>query len=75
MESITKEVQEEGQPVPLFHIFSQTKEDCPSKETGTFSEFPNWPLDSEEVGGERGRGAAEVEQICVPLPVICTSLH
>lgn len=49
MDVITKEVVLMGQPSPLFHIFSQTKEECPSEETGTFAEFPNWPLNQEEV--------------------------
>ena len=49
MDIITKEVVSQGQVPPLFHIFSQTKEECPSEETGAFAEFPKWPLDPEEV--------------------------
>lgn len=49
MYTVTKAVEAEGQPPPLFHIFSQTDEPCPSEETGAFAEFPKWPLDSKEV--------------------------
>lgn len=34
---------------PLFHIFSETKEPCPSLNTGTFDEFPTWPVEIDQV--------------------------
>lgn len=49
METITKEVEAEGQPSPLFHVFSETKDGCPSETSGTFPEFPTWTLEPDEV--------------------------
>lgn len=65
MDVITKEVVSQGQPPPLFHIFSQTKEDCPSEETGTFDEFPKWPLDQDEV-----RRSSEAKKFFVLVEVV-----
>lgn len=47
--AVSEAVKAEGQLPPMFHIFSETVEPCPSEETGVFDEFPEWPLEADEV--------------------------
>lgn len=49
MFAVSEAVKAEGQLPPVFHIFSETVEPCPSEETGVFDEFPDWPLEADEV--------------------------
>lgn len=49
METITSTVLESGLAVPLFHVFTETLMPCPSSETGTFDEMPQWHVNKEEV--------------------------
>lgn len=52
MEDVTREIEAEAQPSLLFHVFSETKNGCPSETNGTVAEFPNWMLDPDEVRQE-----------------------
>ena len=47
--AVSEAVEAEGQLSPQFHVFSETVEPCPSEETGAFDEFPDWPLEADEV--------------------------
>lgn len=49
MSTISQEVTRKGLPEPLFHIFSETVDSCPSEKTGVFGEFPAWPVTSDQV--------------------------
>lgn len=49
METVSREVVGLGHASPLFHVFSETLEPCPSADTGRFDEFPTWPLDLAQV--------------------------
>lgn len=51
MDTMSEVVQAEGQPAPVFYVFSETVKQCPSEDTGTFDEFPDWELDPDEVRG------------------------
>lgn len=33
----------------VFHIFSETREPCPSSHNGVFEEFTRWPVDLHQV--------------------------
>lgn len=55
METLTEEVEAKGHSAPAFHIFSEALYPCPSLENGTFSEFPPWPVDRDQVTPERHR--------------------
>ena len=50
IDTVTRVVHEDmGKQVPLFHIFSETKEPCPNSITGAFEEFPQWPVERHQV--------------------------
>lgn len=49
MDTITNVMRENGLQTALFHVFSETKEPCPSPETGLFDEFPTWPVEIDQV--------------------------
>lgn len=49
MSRISQEVTRKGLPEPLFHVFSETVEPCPSEKTGAFAEFPAWPVTADQV--------------------------
>lgn len=49
MSVISEEVTRIGLPEPLFHVFSETVEPCPSETTGAFDEFPAWPVTADQV--------------------------
>lgn len=49
MDRVTTAVTQRGLDPPTFHVFSETVEPCPSEETGTFPEFPIWPIEPYQV--------------------------
>lgn len=49
MATVSAAVIREGEALPVFHIFSETSEPCPSKDTGAFEEFLRWPVETEQV--------------------------
>lgn len=49
MGSITDSVLRRKLAPPLFHVFSETLQPCPSEVTGAFGEFPNWPVELTQV--------------------------
>lgn len=49
MDGITDSVLKKGKAAPVFHIFTETLEPCPSTSTGEFDEFPNWPVELGQV--------------------------
>ncbi|CAM9457360.1 unnamed protein product [Laminaria digitata] len=49
MDTVSSEVAKKGLEPPLFHIFSETLEACPSSDTGLFDEFPSWPVVLDQV--------------------------
>lgn len=51
MDTVTAAVEEKGQPAPMFHIYSETIDPCPAQDTGTFPEFPGWPVELDQVRG------------------------
>lgn len=49
METVSAAAVRQGAASPVFHIFSETSEPCPSAETGTFDEFRRWAVDTNQV--------------------------
>ena len=49
MDTVTEVVVDQGLEPPLFHVFSETMEPCPSLETNSFDEFPTWAIGSRQV--------------------------
>ena len=49
MDNISEAVMEKGLERPLFHVFSETIQRCPSEATGLFDEFPLWPITLDQV--------------------------
>lgn len=49
MEAVTEGVVGKGHAAPTFHVFSETLFPCPSAESGTFAEFPVWPVEMDQV--------------------------
>lgn len=49
MVALTDVMAEVGMQPPLFHVFSETEQPCPSPETGVFDEFPTWPVEIDQV--------------------------
>lgn len=49
MDHVTESVVLRGLDPPMFHIFSETANPCPSTVNGTFAEFPSWPVEMEQV--------------------------
>lgn len=49
MSIISQEVAGKGLAEPLFHVFSETVEPCPSENTGSFDEFPSWHVTADQV--------------------------
>ena len=56
MTTVSHEVVGKGLEPPLFHIFSETLNPCPSGETGLFDEFPTWPVELDQVRDLAGYG-------------------
>ncbi|CAN0162597.1 unnamed protein product [Ectocarpus fasciculatus] len=48
-ETVTDEFRRRGLPEPMFHLFSETLNPCPSAVTGLFDEFPTWPIELEQI--------------------------
>lgn len=49
METLTEEVERKGHPAPTFHVFTEALHPCPSPESGSFNEFPHWPVERDQV--------------------------
>ena len=49
MEAVTEGVVGKGHAAPTFHVFSETLFPCPSEANGTFTEFPVWPVEMDQV--------------------------
>lgn len=49
MDTFSREAAGKGLERPMFHIFSETVQPCPSRETGLFDEFPLWPAELDQV--------------------------
>lgn len=49
MDNMSETVTDRGLEPPVFHIFSETIQRCPSEETGLFDEFPLWPVKLDQV--------------------------
>lgn len=49
MRTLTEEVEGRGHAAPMYHVFSEALYPCPSRENGTFSEFPRWPVERDQV--------------------------
>ncbi|CAM9646251.1 unnamed protein product [Scytosiphon promiscuus] len=49
MDTVSAAALRQGGALPVFHIFSETSEPCPSVETGAFSEFLRWPVEFDQV--------------------------
>lgn len=49
MTTLTAAVADRGLDPPRFHVFSETATPCPSEDTGTFPEFPMWPVEKYQV--------------------------
>lgn len=54
MDTVSAAALRQREVLPVFHIFSETLEPCPSTETGAFDEFLRWPVDTDEVRTGRG---------------------
>ncbi|CAM9440698.1 unnamed protein product, partial [Ectocarpus fasciculatus] len=51
MFTISHHVELKALATPVFHIFSETFSPCPSNDTGTFDEFPTWPVEADQLAG------------------------
>lgn len=49
MDTITDSLLKRGLTPPVFHIFTETLQQCPSAETGIFHEMPGWPVELDQV--------------------------
>lgn len=49
MDTIAEEMASYQPLLPMFHIFTETEHPCPSGDNGTFPEFPNWPVEPDQV--------------------------
>lgn len=49
MDTISSRVSSTGHDPPMFHIFSETQDPCPSPKNGVFKEFSRWPIDMQQV--------------------------
>lgn len=49
MATISQQVELKGLAPPLFHVFTETRLSCPSKQTGLFNEFPEWRVAADQV--------------------------
>ncbi|CAN0144776.1 unnamed protein product [Scytosiphon promiscuus] len=49
MDTVSAAALQQGGALPVFHIFSETAEPCPSTETGAFDEFLRWPVQIDQV--------------------------
>lgn len=49
MDDVTEAVVSKGLEPPMFHVYTQTLLPCPSKTTGLFKEFPQWPVEMDQV--------------------------
>lgn len=49
MATVTQAVVEREQAAPMFHVFSEALYPCPSPENATFTEFPFWPVERDQV--------------------------
>lgn len=56
MDTVSAAVVEQGYSAPLFHIFSETVAPCPWPSTNAFSEFPNWPVEPDQVRDNNKNG-------------------
>lgn len=54
MEAVTERVVNKTHTAPVFHVFSETSQPCPSQENGTFEEFPFWQVVLDQVGRNCG---------------------
>lgn len=69
METVAKGVEKMGHATPAFHVFSETLSPCPSADTGTFHEFPEWPVKADQVcnlGLEGGLGFCDDHEYPCP---------
>ena len=76
MATVSQQVVEKGLEQPRFHVFSETLVPCPSVETGTFDEFPAWPVQPDQVSeiGSHEGAALEGTEIVPSLrdkPFLC----
>ncbi|CAN0186399.1 unnamed protein product [Scytosiphon promiscuus] len=49
MSKVTAVFTRQGEAPPVFHIFSETAEPCPSSETAAFDEFLRWPVEPTQI--------------------------
>lgn len=49
MDTVSAAVVGQGEEPPLFHVFSETQQPCPSHDTRAFDEFPDWPVEPDQV--------------------------
>ncbi|CAN0029784.1 unnamed protein product [Scytosiphon promiscuus] len=49
MDTVSAGILRQGEAPPVFHIFSETAQPCPSKTTGAFDEFLRWPVETDQI--------------------------
>ena len=49
MGNISDTITAKGLHPPLFHVFSEALQRCPSGDSGIFDEFPSWPVTLDQV--------------------------
>eukprot|EP00903_Cladosiphon_okamuranus_P008265 g7955.t1 len=49
MDLVASAFSDQGHDPPTFHLFSETASECPSVEDGFFEEFPQWPVEEDEI--------------------------
>lgn len=49
MRDVTEAVLRQDVDSPIFHVFTETLQPCPHKQTGLFKELPMWPVEMDQV--------------------------
>ncbi|CAM9977081.1 unnamed protein product [Scytosiphon promiscuus] len=49
MDVVSAAVARQGEAPPVFHVFSETSQPCPSAETAAFDEFRRWPVEPGQI--------------------------
>ncbi|CAN0175538.1 unnamed protein product [Scytosiphon promiscuus] len=49
MDRVSAAAVRQGEAPPVFHIFSETAEPCPTAETAAFDEFLRWPVEANQI--------------------------
>lgn len=68
MDIVTARIVARGHDSPVFHVFSETSLPCPESSSGTFAEFPLWPVEVDLV-------SRDTISYCSAVYICKTHLH